>query len=472
MLGYVNKGALGARTFASNHFRRPTNDTYVLSVSCFDYQEEKSGTPKAILADQMATNCIGASYVYLLVWPMRPNSERNIIPCEYGLVLDGERLGFYSLPQVLSLFESWSDAGSRPLEIHLHHLFGMHMQGVDCLLRNLARVPVRVYLHDYFLCCQSLNLLKRGTFCGATYLGDVSCRDCDKYERSFKLESMIWGVLGKYLDRMSFIAPSFDVKMRFCSFHPEVANSVLVVPHQAMTGRYTGNRELIRADERIRIAFLGWSAVHKGWDVWVRLQPLFHRMGYIPYVFNDSKDEYDGMRHIRVSFDDKHPEAMVDALRQQRIAQALLYTTCPETYSYTCMEAYASNVFVLTSSCSGNVADFVREHHSGLVFDSEDHLVSYLKDHDKVVNILNHFRTTSSPPQTLVVNDEIARLLPPRGFEVSLFDFSRTPLYQRLLSAALNHGLYEFDKKRKKHHVKTVIKTVLYQIRHQGKERP
>lgn len=416
----------------------PKYDTYVLGLAFANYLTSKSGMPKAVMADQHTTNAHGVSYVYLFSVKKTLGRDDRLLFCEFGLIVDGGYCGIFSLGQILGLMGEWSDLGKRLLEIHLHHLLFVSLTKVDRLLSVASGASIKVFLHDYYLCCTSFSLQKDGEFCGATFLGDAPCADCPCYKQSVRVESHLTQLLSRYRERMTFVAPSEDVKKRFATFHPDFARDIEITPHQRFVGRYTGNSKELAAEDPIRIAYLGLPQHMKGWDAWLRVQKALDGQGYEFYVFNSADEQYEGMTHIKVSFDAEHPNAMVDALRRHEVSQAMLYTTCPETYSYTCMEAWSANAFVLTSLVSGNVCDFVHVHDCGLAFSSEQELINYLEDRDRVIGTLNAFRKHSNAPQELVDNDQIASGLPPNSFAIQLNETNRTSLPERLLVALLN----------------------------------
>lgn len=399
--------------------QKPEHGKYVLGLAFANYLTEKSGMPKAVLADQQTTNAVGVSYVYLFSVKKTLGRDGRMLFCEFGLIVDGSYLGIYSLSQILGAMAGWSRDGEELLEVHLHHLLYVDLKKVDELLAATDGVRVRVYLHDYYLCCAtSYNLQREGDFCGASRLGDGPCEGCPHHRESARIEGRIWRVLDRYRDRVSFVAPSEDVKGRFSSFHPDCESGVEVVPHQKPVGRYFGNREPIGPEDPIRIAYLGMPKHMKGWDTWTRVHEALQGCGYEFYVFNSDDEEYEGMTHVRVAFDAEHPNAMVDALRRSRVSQAMLYTTCPETYSYTCMEAWAANSYILTSTGSGNVYDFVRSAGCGLAFGDEGELLGFLEDRNHVIETINDYRQRSRAPEELVENDRVALELPDRGVPV------------------------------------------------------
>ena len=282
------------------------------------------------------------------------------------------------------------------------------------------------------------NLQKGTDYCGASKLGDTVCKDCPHYKESLRVESEIDRLLSPYMERITFVAPSDDVRRRFDSFHPDLGAVVDVVPHQKFVGHYLGNREPLSATGPVKLAFLGMPRHTKGWDTWVHVHDVLGSSRYEFYVFNSSDEDYEGMIHVHVAFDPEHPNAMVDALRRYGVSLAMLYTTWPETYSYTCMEAYSANAFILTNTLSGNVCDFVRKTGAGMVFDDESMLLDFLEDLNHMLQTVNAFRATSKAPETLVDNDQIALDLPVDGASLKSVQAPKELPFESFLARVLN----------------------------------
>ena len=102
---------------------------------------------------------------------------------------------------------------------------------------------------------------------------------------------------------------------------------------------------------------------------------------------------------------------MTDSLRECEIAIVVMWPSCPETYSYTCMESYSANAYTISSACAGNVADFVVEHGSGLVLNNEEELIGLFRDKSRLIREVNRFRSGKPGPLDLVDSDEIVDLL-------------------------------------------------------------
>ena len=86
------------------------------------------------------------------------------------------------------------------------------------------------------------------------------------------------------------------------------------------------------------------------------------------------------------------PMAMLNALRQNNVDVAILWSLCKETYSYTYFECYAANVFVVTDENSGNIAFQVLKNGNGKVVGSATELLN-LFDNDITNNVSKYTLT-------------------------------------------------------------------------------
>jgi hypothetical protein len=68
---------------------------------------------------------------------------------------------------------------------------------------------------------------------------------------------------------------------------------------------------------------------------------------------------------------------MIRAVAENEIDFAVLWSLCPETFSFTSLEAIAGGAHVITSNRSGNIAQIVRSSGKGIVFENETDLVAF-----------------------------------------------------------------------------------------------
>lgn len=388
------------------------NNKYVIAISFANYLESKSGMPKVMMAHQQLYNNHGISYVSLFSVKKTIFSDRYMLFCKFGLIVDGEFKGIYQMSQLIHLFKKWEIRGYSLIDIHIHHLMYMNINLIEDLLMSSNDVPVKVYLHDYYNACTGYTLLKNNLdYCGGRGFSEQVCSGCRFYKQSNVIEPQIQALLRRNLGRITFISPSQTTKNIFLNFHPEFGERIIVLPHQIYFDHYDGNAEQLASNQTVRIGFLGMPRRHKGWETWSRLVSNCSGDGYQFIVFNSSNDSYANMSKVKVGFSGSNLNAMTDALRKSQIHVALLWSIWPETYSYTCFEAFSANAFIITNKNSGNIADVVRANNNGIVLENEKQLLDLFQDRDGLLDRINNFRKTEvGGPKQLYENDEIVRL--------------------------------------------------------------
>lgn len=388
------------------------NSKYVVALSFANYLKDKSGVPKVMMAHQQMYNEEQISYVALFSVKKNILNDRVMLFCEFGLIIDGEYLGIYQMSQIQHMLFQWNREGKVLLDIHLHHFMYVRVSSVDELLSAAPTVSIKVYLHDYYNACAGYNLMKNGdVFCGGNGFSEETCSGCNYYERAKRIQPQIHSLLKKHLDRVMFISPSEITKKFYLNFHPEYKDKVTVIPHQTYSTFYCGNLEPVRSDEKLRIAYLGMPAKHKGWLAWENLVENAPAQRYTFTVFNSSDEQYPNMEKIKLSFSKDNLNAMGSCLREYRVHVAVLWSLCPETYSYTCFEAYSANAFIITNSRSGNIADVVKKNKMGIVLKSEEELMKLFSEPDRLMEMINEYRSRSKGgPNELCENKQIVWL--------------------------------------------------------------
>ena len=388
-----------------------------IAITLSNYLIDRTGTPKVVMSHQVSANDAGIKYVVL--FPVGGSSEftMRLFSDSFGVICDGEFVGVFSLETFLARVGRLLDDGYELGCIYIHHLMGWNLGSIVGIVSSYPKVRLVVYAHDYYLCCTNYNLMQdSGLLCGSARLGDAQCSRCSHYADSIIREDHIWRLLHSELHRIVFVCPSSVVERMVQSFHPETKGHCMVIPHQKYVGMYLGNKEMLPSDQVIKVAYLGKQQPIKGWDCWRRLFDAFCGQGKYEFVVfnNETTPLPDGMRRVFVEFSPEKPNAMIDALRRENVDAAFLWSQCPETYSYTCMEAYASNAFIFTCPSSGNIAEFVSIMHCGQVFSSEKELCQLFDDPERLLELLNGFRAKrDGGAMTLATNDAFIDLAKP-----------------------------------------------------------
>lgn len=388
------------------------NKQYVVALSFANYLKDKTGIPKVMMAHQKMYNDAGISYVALFSVKKNILHDKVMLFCKFGLIVDGEYKGIFQMSQIIKILYAWQEQGCCLIDIHIHHLLYIKLKLVQELLDSCKGVPIKAYLHDYYFACKEYILLRNGKeFCGGLGLDSKSCSGCSSYANSVEIESKIHSLFKRYEDRILFVSPSETTKDIFLRYHPEYSNRIRVIPHQIFRDFYRENLEIISQQEEIKVAFLGMPRIHKGWNEWEKLVQNDFNQHYNFTVFNSSDDFYSKMNKVKIGFSKENLNAMTDALRENKIQIVLLWAKWPETYSYTCFEAFAANAFIITNESSGNIADVVHRHKNGIVLPSEDALYNLFKNKELLREMVNKYRlSTPGGPGTLHENDEIVSI--------------------------------------------------------------
>lgn len=382
---------------------------YIVAISFIDYLRAKSGVAKVLMAHQQMYNANSISYIDLFSVKKNICNDKIMLFCKFGLIIDGDYKGIFQMSQIIHMLYKFQNDGYRLLDIHLHHFLYTKIKLVDEFLRACPETPVKVYLHDYFNVCTGYTLMKnREQYCGGMGFSDDICADCQYAEVNKQVQPQIHKIFRENLGRIVFVSPSETTKEIFLNFHPEYADKVIVIPHQKYLEHYQENLEALSSDEKIRVAFLGMPMKHKGWNVWKKLVEKFQGDGYEFTVFNSSDDVYEKMGKVKIGFSQENLNAMTDALRRYKVHIALLWSLCPETYSYACFEAFSANAFIITNRISGNIADVVRTNGNGIVLADEITLEKLFENRSDLINKINSFRNQFiGGPDKLSENNEI-----------------------------------------------------------------
>ncbi len=275
----------------------------------------------------------------------------------------------------------------------IHHVKNWDLALLHQILL-LTNGPVVFYIHDYYSCCTSINLLRNGrVFCGSSILNENKCRDCRFYEKTLKIKSEIEKILISVEKRLDVIAPSEVAATYWSEAFFQFKEKVRVVSHQFFSEEYKDNKEIISKCESIRVAFVGAGDYLKGVDYWkdaVCQLGLNNKIAF--FHFGRANYSNENVKHFDVNVNTNNQDAMTSALRKNKIHVAVLNSFVPETYSFTYYEALASNCYIITNENSGNIAYEVKKRHNGVVLSNPADLTQYLTDAERLKKEVNEFR--------------------------------------------------------------------------------
>lgn len=404
--------------------RKMLNKEFVLAVSHGDYTKGAGGTDKVILAHQGLLNENGKSLVHICPWSMKGILKKKI----WLVHIDGEEIGTFTNKRLINYLQLLLFRGYSLIDIFIHHLKDISIIDLKKLLDKFE-VPIYFYLHDYFSICPFAGLVdSEGNYCGSGFPNKEKCANCTHIinadeKRTEEIKEMFFS----FSNRLQFIAPSDNTKENWIKDYPQYKDKVRVIYHQTFVGVYTGNSDKINDDGMIRIAFVGYQRRHKGWEEWKKaVNSNKGNCNYEFYQFGWGNEQLKNCKQVVVDFKEDL-NAMIYALRNNKIHCAVIWSMLPETYSYTYYEALAANCFIITTPYSGNVCYQTKTRKNGIV--AED-LVNILKNDNILRDRINQYRTNGhSTPDKLVENIELITLLTSHKQYISekpkvIFDYS------------------------------------------------
>ena len=389
------------------------NKRYVVTVSYGNYMLSPGGTDKFILSQQRMLNEKGISLIHIFpqlrVFKWQVKSGKV-----WGVMIDGTSRCLTDTYGIVSLIKKLQRNGFVQLAFILHHFKNTSTEEVGRILRS-TDAEIIMYLHDYYTICPASGLLRDyKDFCGIGFPNEEKCRGCSCFDVDTIIQAKrINKLLNGIADRINFIAPSKSMANNWLKAYPEFSERIIVVPHQKCVGEYRENMEHISDSEPLRIAYVGYKAVHKGWNIWDYAAEKACGAGKNYKFFHMGVCDVDCsyIQQIDVDFH-SDIDGMTKALRDNRIDCAVLWSLIPETYSFTLYEAYSANCFILTNSLSGNIAYVVDEKKNGIVAESRNELVQLLLDEKELRKRINQFRDKKEyGPDRLEENDTIVDML-------------------------------------------------------------
>jgi len=260
-------------------------------------------------------------------------------------------------------------------KIIIHSLIGMSESDVNRLLSHYKYADVLYYIHDYKTVCTGQVLLRNKIkYCGADGRKFMKCMAC----RFFWEGISVYRYYSRFTEaypNVTYLFPSEIARKIWSTSYSRVSSERLkVIPHQKLLGATVRPHH---ENDRLRIAYVGYKSFNKGWKTFRALYNYDKKCQYDYYVLGKTNEILPNVKQVSVSFIDDGPDAMIKALRNNKIDVALLWSPWPETYSYTFYESYVGGAFILTNPNSGNIQAQICVHGCGKILVDEDALFKY-----------------------------------------------------------------------------------------------
>lgn len=376
----LGRGELTA-LFTRLKAKMPTRQT-VVSLGQDRYYDNAGGVQACVMEEQALFNQAG--HVYIFINPYQPLPALARLDITYWLCdvsINGKLLGTISGDDAIEVLVGQL-ADTENL-LCIHSLLGHNPAWVEKLCSSSAFVNKYFWLHDYFSLCTGYNLLRNDvTFCNAPAVQSNSCQLCIYgEERSRHLDR-----IHLLFQRVSFtvLAPSKTALELWRNSTLLPFNDARVLEHRVL--RPNGLRPMSAtrqsaADTKVRVAFLGHSAPHKGWFAFKLLTEAFARDTRFEFFHLSQKvDRSVAATHVPVVLSGKNPSTMQIAVQKWEIDIALVLSNWPETFCLAAYEARAGGASIFAYAESGNVANMVTATEDGLLFGNYAELLAAFRN--------------------------------------------------------------------------------------------
>lgn len=376
----------------------------IISISHSSYINNVGGLEKVILEQYEVAHAKG--YEYVAVFPIGNNItfKGHVIKHRfhsYGVHINKSDYLSMSLDELVCLLKKY-----KVEKVFVHSLISYKFSQITTLLESLSEASLFFYVHDYKSVCDGHNLLKnKKKYCGSEGLKFSKCITCRFYVPGI-ISSRQYHALFEHFRTMKFIFPSEAAKNVWCGVYKNISKERLIVlPHQIVS---VENQDYSR-NPRLRLAYIGYKSFNKGWNTFRNLVRHINEkaIDIDLYVLGKTEEHLPNVKEIEVSFLKDGADAMVNAIRRNKIDIAFLWSPWPETYSYTFYESYVGGAYVITNKDSGNIAVGTKRYNCGCVFDDEQELLKFFDFPQNINTIKSEYYVR---PLKLTFNSEFINL--------------------------------------------------------------
>lgn len=325
-----------------------------------------------------------------IVFPVRKSI--GFVQLNYhGLMAGFDFKGVFRTEELIRFFNQIRQKNVMIRQVMIHHIMNVNLEAIRLIINSVEAEQVSFFIHDFYSACLQFNLMKNDTiYCGSAVLEKEKCAECAYYRKSLIHKKKVNAFFDLICcEKKQFVAPSFLVKQLWEEGFPQFKDDIEVIPHLKYKGEYNRKKEeiTVNSDIKLRVAYVGHQMVSKGWDKWVEVSShlLDENTDLELFYFGDKQDGRRGITNVNVSILKSGKDAMITALRENKIHIVVLFSCCPETYSYTYHETTAAGCYIVTNDESGNIAYMVRKNGNGIVLENTaESLYQFLVNEEKL----------------------------------------------------------------------------------------
>ncbi len=374
-----------------------TSHKVVVAISHADLSFALGGTEMAMRNE--ATPLISAGIDYLSVSPCQIVGDK--FKDKIAVTINYKFIAHFRVNDLISAIQELDD---RLMAIHLHHALHWDLAQLHNIISCRNFKVARIFIHDYYTTCKHPNLLYNDReFCGPPLASSIRCQVCrhgENRQPHIDVMSKIMLKLQSNSAKFEIAAPSATCAEIWSKTHVNLQKYLRIIPHKLFT-RDAANQCVAKdaysntPNRKLRIAYIGYTADIKGFPEWWdtarqnEIQDIYDCYHLGAAGLHDHK-----IKEHPVSFVKDGPDAMIKAMKSCEIDIAILLSTVPETYSFTCAEAIEAGVYILTSKKSGNIARLVEQEDAGLVMNDNSQLRNTLLNQNHLAQTIKDWKKT------------------------------------------------------------------------------
>lgn len=285
--------------------------------------------------------------------------------------------------------------------IHIHHTKDHYFDITDVIKEK--KIYTVLSLHDYYSCCPLITkIYKNEKYCDRPT--NDKCKECLKCVFNNDLDITTWRENFKRLfDTVNkIIVPSKTAKLEIEKTYRNLKMDI--IEHGIDIPKEKSNLS-IENIKTFDVAFIGAIGIHKGSKILIDLRKRKDLKNIKVHLFGilDSPEQKDTKNFI--NHGKYKREELKELLKKNNIKLICLFSTCPETYSYTMTESMACGIPVLSFNM-GAIQERIEQYNLGWIIDKDtsvDEIVEKLfeisKDNDnyqKIITSINKYKVKTT----------------------------------------------------------------------------
>lgn len=375
-------------------------DKYMITISHDNYLKEVGGVQVKLLdrITQFKQNQMGDFHIYPTQRLFSLNHGDS--PFFIDLLMDGNYIGTINSNDFVDIFSSQKIEIS---QIEIHHTMGFKMDFIIELLQHFESHTKLFWAHDFFSICPNYFLMRNDReYCNAPDVDSNACRIClygelrHKHTNEFKhlFDSINMHVITPSEFALDFWKEKSGLK----------AEQYSVVPHTVLNWKEQ-NIPII-SQKPIKIAYVGHPIYQKGWHTFKKLTETQNNNPDYRFFQFSNIEQKGNFEFIEIAVTKSNRFLMKEELSHHQIDIAILWSLCPETFSFTLYESLAAGCYIITNPYSGNIQNFLIDNpQRGLIAENEEALIQLFSS-GKIIEAVKNYQNNGRPTADFVINNE------------------------------------------------------------------